>query len=871
MAYLYLSVALFLPWIGGYFWLAAIASRFNHDRANYLGEVGYGLFIGYAAVQGVMLGYNELFGTVDFLPIISLLTLTALAGIAISAKTRPLNSAVDVTTVSGVTEGQKYKRLLFWLFTAWAALHLIFAAIEILHLPVFPWDAWLNWMYRAKAWFYAGHIFVLDHPSDWLNGAGDALYNVVGNHYPTFSPILALWAATALGYWSETLVNMPVLLCGVAMGLAMYGQCVEFGLEKWLSALAAYLLLSIPLVGTHLALAGGADIWMAGFSGLGFVALLHGIIRDRKYQTLLGLGMTAMGIAIKLEGAVWFLAALMTLLIAIRPRLTFTCLALATALMALGWLTGLTYFELPLLGGVGVTEGRIHIPLLGSYQLQTFDLWDDYLTNFFMNGTWHLLWTLIILSAFTMWLIPAGIFRRTNIAFYAVLMVTQLIIFKGSQSGQWAEDWTAINRLPLHFAPPLIFSIAILVQLLLKRDTGTKNFRLTFTAPILGLIITLGVATAYLAITYPSSAGSKPHKFNAEDMSIVVGSGRLADGVRVVDNFDDNVAVLSSGPVRLDTEQLGMLRVETQGPNQGSATFFWRSANRRNAINGTTFSGRGVRWINLDDLPGWQGRVKEIGLLFHSDEDKPVGFHGLELSPNSLSLNIRKLKNDWSETELWKLKSPNWLEAGATPTSISLPVLMTAWVIITLLLAVAMRRWNCSVYVSVILCSFAAWSLLDLRWTANSFVQAATTIRDYPLIAAAHLNMQNDKQTRELVDAARREIGSSNARTIIMSEDETMDFQMLRAKYHALPAAAIVHEGPLENAPVKLGDYLLVLSKRYLVNKNRADPGYEPAVAADYAKVIEQRHGLSATPLWDKQEGFLIEIDHQSKPRQSHN
>jgi hypothetical protein len=851
MDYLRLIIALFLPWLGGYLWLTALENRFSTGRANTLRRIGYGLFIGYAAVQGGVLAYNNLFGTVTFLPILSLLALATLAGGTMYAKTRA--HAASTTAPAQETDSRPYKRALFWLFVSWAALHLVFVTIEILHIPVFPWDAWLNWTYRAKAWFYSGHIFVMDHPDAWLHVTGDSMYNVVGNHYPTFSPVLTLWAATALGQWSETLINLPVLLCGVAMGLALYGQCREFGLEKWLSALAAYLLLSIPLVGTHLALAGQADIWMAGFTGLGFVALLHGIIRDNRCQILLGLGMAAMGIATKLEGTVWFLTALMTLFLAIRPAIVLTGLALATGVAALGWLMGITYLDLPLLGGIGLAEGRIHIPLVGSYTLQTFHLWDDYLANFFKNGTWHLLWTLVLLSAISLWFVPAGVLRRTIVAFYGVLLAAQVFIFQGTESGQWADNWAAINRLPLHFAPPLVFSLAILAQGFMTREKDTTRSRLSFRIPTLGLIITLMGATAYLLFVYPGNNGN-PHIINARDMRIVVGSGRLAGDAYVVEQFKNNLAILSSGPVQLDTEQLGLLRVQTSGANQNSATFFWRNATGPGELHSTEISGRGTRLINLDDLPQWQGMVSEIGVIFYSDGNKPVAFQGLEITPQSLPLHFSKLALDWSETKLWSQKSNNWLDAGAVATSIPLPYLMSAWLLITLIMTTAMRRQNRSDYASVVLCAVAAWSVLDLRWTANSFAQAANTTQAYPLITASYLNLGNDNFTRQLVDAARPKIENSRARTIIMAEDKSMRFQMLRAKYHALPAATFVHEDSVETVPARIADYLLVLSKPH------GDPGYKPSTAAEYANVIDKRGGLRATPLWDKQEGFLVEI-----------
>ena len=40
-------------------------------------------------------------------------------------------------------------------------LHLWLSALEIFNRPVYPWDAWLVWLYRAKAWYFSGTVYEL--------------------------------------------------------------------------------------------------------------------------------------------------------------------------------------------------------------------------------------------------------------------------------------------------------------------------------------------------------------------------------------------------------------------------------------------------------------------------------------------------------------------------------------------------------------------------------------------------------------------------------------------------------------------------------------------------------------------------------------
>jgi hypothetical protein len=268
---------------------------------------------------------------------------------------------------------------------------------------------------------------------------------------------------------------------------------------------------------------------------------------------------------------------------------------------------------------------------------------------------------------------------------------------------------------------------------------------------------------------------------------------------------------------------------------------------------------RGTNWVNLGDLPAWQGTLNEIGIIFYDDGEKRVEFHGLEITTHSLQNSLRKLYSDWSQAARWTQKSVNWLPAGNMDSDVPLPVIMGIWVLATLVIATIITRRTPGTYSSALLCAIAAWCILDLRWTANSMAQAATTQRDYPLVNATSVHFGDDNTTRELVDTARPYIDKPGQRTIIMAEDEKMRFQMLRAKYHALPAAVYVHESSVETVPIQMADHLLVLKKPYTA------PDYKPATAVKYASAIQQNTAIRATPLWDKKEGFMLKIKRDAK------
>ena len=178
MDYLRLSLALLLPWLAGYLWLAALEFRFNSGTPNTPRQIGYGLFIGYALLQGVVLAGNALTGAVAFWPLLAVVMLVTVAGaVPFAVSRRRAGPGAPASTPALVP--RSVARALFWLAVIWSGLHLLLVATEILHRPVFPWDAWLNWIYRAKAWFYSAQIAPMDNPGEWLRGTGSALYNVM--------------------------------------------------------------------------------------------------------------------------------------------------------------------------------------------------------------------------------------------------------------------------------------------------------------------------------------------------------------------------------------------------------------------------------------------------------------------------------------------------------------------------------------------------------------------------------------------------------------------------------------------------------------------------------------------------------------------
>ena len=477
MEMLTLTAGLLLPWLGGALWLMFIESIFSQAiQFNRLRQIGYGFFLGYAVLFLAIMAFNALTGNVSWAWImVFLLLFASCGGLALRLTPRTLPTAPHLPNAS-LTTAQK---ALWVVLAAWMGLHLVFLGSEVFSQPLYPWYAWQTWVYRAKAWFLAGGMAEIVTPTQWATLTSPDAYTVHAWNYPELPSVIPYWAALSLGHWSETLVNLPVFLAGSAIGLGLYGQCREAGLGTLFSLTACYLLFSIPLFATHVALAGYADIWMAGFAGLGFMALIRGAVARQRSQTVLGLCMVALAMFVKNEGVVWFLAALLMLtLITLRWRAKLLAALALVAVVLVTWWLGYKHIELPLLGPLGVVSDRLEIPFVGSFALEVHNVWRVYWENFFTMGSWNLLW-LLVGTALLLAMVGKKPFAapeyRIGFIFILIFLATQLFIFGFTDQGAWADTYTAVNRLPLHFVPALIFAALVIVRARFKRLDGVNT------------------------------------------------------------------------------------------------------------------------------------------------------------------------------------------------------------------------------------------------------------------------------------------------------------------------------------------------------------------------------------------------------------
>ena len=214
--------------------------------------------------------------------------------------------------------------------------HVFFVLANNLTRDIYPWDAFTTWMYRAKVWVLNDDIINFQDVKQWLQLGGQG-YALGAAHYPSSVSAIAAFASTLSGGWSDQLASVPWAFATLAISGIMYGLCRQNGLSSLGSLVGCYLLISIPLVGIHGMLAGYADLWMLGTSGLGLASLLLWAQQPHRGALLAGAVLLSVGTCLKMEGWLWLgLGAAFVILIALWRHHRWGTLFFLAVVLALG-------------------------------------------------------------------------------------------------------------------------------------------------------------------------------------------------------------------------------------------------------------------------------------------------------------------------------------------------------------------------------------------------------------------------------------------------------------------------------------------------------------------------------------------------------
>lgn len=338
---------------------------------------------------------------------------------------------------------------------------------EVLLRPTYPWDAWDAWAVKSKTWFLLGHYAPFMPVDQWLRAAGTEAFSGPGWAYPATLAWLQVWFASAAGSWVEPLVNLPWLVLWIGMLLGHYGQWRALGLCRTRAAIALYILGSLPLLSTHVALAGYADLWVAALFGFALLAWLRWQERRERDQLVLAVACATVLPLIKLEGMVWCLSLLaMFVFGALRPRWRWRVAIAGVALLALFVLVGKSQVLFAAIGWVRSGSHVVEIPVIGNLTTSWHgEAAAGIARSLFVQANWHLLWWFVPPIVVWRWRVlrtedALGLCGMLLLACFGLLV----FLFVFTDAAHWAESYTAVNRLVMQITPAVVTLLALLLR-----------------------------------------------------------------------------------------------------------------------------------------------------------------------------------------------------------------------------------------------------------------------------------------------------------------------------------------------------------------------------------------------------------------------
>ena len=254
---------------------------------------------------------------------------------------------------------------------------------------VFPWDAFTTWMFRAKVWVTTDQAVDFATFNEWLvSGSG---FTLPAAHYPISLSAVAAFAAAVSGGWSDQAASIPWFFVMTASALIMAGLCrLQIPNQPIAALFGATLMVTAPLVHWHGVLAGYADIWIMGTSGMGLAGICLWTQHKARSTLAASVLLLALGCLWKSEGWLWLaLGCGVAMAFNFWPRRTLWGWVVIAPVAVL---LGITQpVDLGPLGLWGVTESTLSAGWFGVFAARPFNPLPAFLETSILQGNFLLL------------------------------------------------------------------------------------------------------------------------------------------------------------------------------------------------------------------------------------------------------------------------------------------------------------------------------------------------------------------------------------------------------------------------------------------------------------------------------------------------
>ena len=458
-------MALILPVLLGGLWLHLFVPA--NCSGRWAAVWGNGTLIGLLLIPQLMRILDALGIPLSFFStasLVSLLIVLALLGNILWRK-QPAAVQSPATNPRPISTSQK---ILFVFLLLLVVLRITTLGLEVLWRPLFPWDATMHWATKARVWFEYKSIVPFVNHEMWLVLNGEGVFTDRHPDYPSLIPLLQVWMNLTNDRWEESLMNLPWLLCLSALGAAFYGQLRIARVTAPIAMTFTYLVLSMPLINIHVALAGYADLFLGASYCAALMAFHNWSVSKQNWQGLLTLFFAISCTLIKNEGNIWimtFIPATAAVLLARREAAKLFILLVLI----------LIFLWLVIPKDIAIM-GHTLKQLTPTYNA---DALEAVLKSVFLHDSWHL-FGFLMLSLIPLGLLMPGALTRTYLPITVALasaVGSYLFLFLFTGYGWGALNFSAVGRLSIQLFPGLAFLGALLANELYARGNIKLSFK----------------------------------------------------------------------------------------------------------------------------------------------------------------------------------------------------------------------------------------------------------------------------------------------------------------------------------------------------------------------------------------------------------
>lgn len=471
-----IALSIMLPWLLGALLVWRILGSAHRNLPLIL---GLGYFLGFFALTALMRAFDAANEPIAFSTLA-----TALLSFCVALLLFPHRPRLSLSFWPNfqLLEIRRWDIWISGLLLALIAFRYATLTEELMLRPLFAWDAFSNWTQRAQEWYLHNPTYQISLDSvskEWVYGQRKETFGAYPHPY-TIS-FISLWGMLASQSHELPIMNVFWLIVPIAIGLSAFGYLSLNGVSAIGGLIAVYLITSLPYMNVHSALAGYADIWMAGvISSIAFCIFLWRSTNSLRY-VFLGFLFLLFMLTIKRTGILFGAIIALAIVLSSTGRRGFLVVTIGIVSMSV-WLYFMSLtqasIQLPVIGVIKVDLPLVTIGGLDTLNFDFSRILPVLFTTAAVSLNWNILFMMLPLA------ITAGlIFRRSTFSGLSgeelliplILYLGIIFIFAFSERYySWAADSTGINRILICGTPLLITLMTRMThQLLLRRAQAT--------------------------------------------------------------------------------------------------------------------------------------------------------------------------------------------------------------------------------------------------------------------------------------------------------------------------------------------------------------------------------------------------------------